>query len=64
MINKQILEKLNQIQIDINLIKQNSINPDSILTSEEEDNLDEALEEYERGEIISLNEIEKERENA
>jgi len=63
-INQQILDELKQIRTDINIIKQSTVDPDTILTSEEENDLDNALEEYKRDEAISLEEIEKERENA
>ena len=58
--NKEILEKLRKLEIDINFIKDNMIDKDCILTSEEEENIDIALKEYENGETISHEELKKE----
>lgn len=44
------------------MIKESLIDSDITLTKEEEDDLDKAFEEYERGETVSLEEIEKTRE--
>jgi len=63
-LNQQILDELKQIRIDINILKDNMVDPDTVLTPEEEEKLDEALDEYEKGETVNLEEIEKERENA
>ena len=59
--NKEILEKLNQLQIDINIIKQNMVDRDCILTPEEEERHEESLAELERGETFTFEDIEKER---
>ncbi|MBS3080898.1 hypothetical protein J4221_05480 [Candidatus Pacearchaeota archaeon] len=61
-INKEILERLKRIEIDLDMIKESLIDSDITLTKEEEDDLDKAFEEYERGETVSLEEIEKTRE--
>ena len=58
--NNEILEKLNQIQIDINIIKQNTIDFDAILTPEEEARHEESLAELEKGETISHSDLKKE----
>ena len=47
-INNQILNELKQLRIDINIIKQNTINSDTILTDNEEKEISKALEEYEK----------------
>ncbi|MBT3691494.1 hypothetical protein HOD75_02965 [archaeon] len=62
-INQEILNKLNQIQIDINILKGDK-DSNNVLTSEEEEEVDKAVGEYQRGESISLDEIKRERENA
>ena len=61
---QQILDELKTMKIDIEFIKENVVDMDTILTSEEEMRLNESLEEFQRGETISLKEIEKERKNA
>ena len=58
--NQEILRKLNKIQIDIDFLKSRIIDPDCILTPEEEEELEEARREYERGETTSLEDFEKE----
>jgi len=58
--NQQILEKLNKIQIDINMIKENMIDVDCILTPEEEARHEESLAELEQGETISHEDLKKE----
>jgi len=63
-INQEVLRKLNQIQIDINFIKGNMIDSDVVLTSEEKEGLDTAMDEYRRGEVVILEEIEVARKNA
>jgi len=60
-INNQILNELKQLRIDINIIKQNTINSDTILTDNEEKEISKALEEYEKGETFSLEDVERER---
>jgi len=63
-INQEVSRKLNQIQIDINFIKGNMIDSDVVLTSEEKEGLDTAMDEYRRGEVVILEEIEVARKNA
>ncbi len=62
--NQEILNKLDKLQIDINFIKKNMQDPAISLTPGEEERLDNAMEEYEIGETVSLEEIKRERENA
>ena len=58
--NQEILRKLDKIQIDINFLKNHIVDPDCILTPEEEENLDESLEEFRQGKTTSLEDFEKE----
>ena len=60
---QQILNELRTIKIDIEFIKQNVVDVDSVLTSGEEERLNESLEEFERGKTISIVEFEKEIQN-
>ena len=60
--NKEILRRLDKIQIDVNFIKNNMIDADCVLTDEEKNELEEARKEYERGETTSLEDFEKEME--
>ena len=63
--HNEIIEKLNQLQSDIEVLKQRlPVDPDTIMTEEEEKELEEALEAYKRGETYTLEDIERERENA
>jgi len=59
--NKEVLERLMKLQADIDFIKKNLIDADCILSPEENERLDTSLEEYDRGEIFSLEDIEKKR---
>ena len=61
--NEKILEELKKLRIDVDILK-GKIDQDFFLTSEEEDRLDEALEEYEAGKAVSIQEIEKKRKDA
>jgi len=62
-LNKEILEELKKIRIDINILKENTIDPDTILTPEEEAIHKQGLKELENGETFTLEDIEKERKN-
>ena len=62
-----LMDEIRQLRIDINLIKDNianNDNDDNVLTMEEEKRLDQAMDEYKRGEAITLEEIEVARKNA
>jgi len=61
---KDIMNEIKQLRIDVNIIKKNIADSDSILTDEEEANLNQAMEEYKNGETVSLEEIEVSRKNA
>jgi hypothetical protein len=58
----KILNELKEIRIDINFIKNNMVDVDCILTSDEKSELEEARGEFERGETTSLEDFEKEME--
>lgn len=58
--NQEILRRLDKIQIDINILKNHVIDPDCILTEEEEERLDESLEEFRQGKTTSLEDFKKE----
>ena len=59
-----LMNEIKKIRVDVNIIKKNTIDSDSILTSKEEKIHEQGLLEYERGETVSLDEIEIERKNA
>lgn len=58
----KILNELKEIRIDINFIKNNMVDVDCILTSDEKAELEEARKEFERGETTSLEDFKKEME--
>ncbi len=62
--NKEILEELKKLRIDVEILKERLIDQDEMLTSEEKEIVDNAFEEYKRGETVSLQEIEKARKHA
>jgi len=57
---EQILNKLNEIKIEIEFIKEHMVDVDTILTPEEEKLLDESIENYKQGKTKSLAQIKKE----
>jgi len=59
--NQEILKKLNQLQIEINIIKENMIDADTILIPKENERHEESLEELEKGETFTFEDVEKER---
>ena len=63
MANGQIMQELKEIKIDLDFIKEHMIDVDTILTPEEEIELNESLEELEKGETFSLNVIKEDRKN-
>ena len=62
--NDEILERLEQIQIDISFIKNNVVDLDTVMTVEEEARHEEGLRGFDKGETFSLEDIKRERENA
>ena len=62
--NPQILEELKVIKKDLDYIKEHMVDADTILTPEEEIELDESLKELEEGKTFSFDSIRKDRENA
>lgn len=59
---QQVMEKLDVIKADVDFIKKHAvlIDPDTILTKEEEKITDEALKEYKEGKTTSLEDLKKE----
>jgi len=58
--NKQIINELKNIKIDINFIKQHMIDVDSIMTKEDYEALKEYEKEKREGKLISHEELKKE----
>lgn len=57
---QEILMRLDKLQEDMNLIKLNVVDPDCVLDEDDIEALKKADEEFENGETISLEELEKE----
>lgn len=57
--SQEIMKKLNKLQEDMNFIKCNIVDPDCILNEDDLKALKLAEEEYKRGELVSLEDIEK-----
>jgi len=53
-------EELKAIRADLDYIKEHMIDVDTILTPEEKERLDEAIEEYNSGKAVSLEDFEEE----
>ena len=60
----KIYETLIELRREVNFIKNHMIDVDTILTAEENIELDESLKELEEGKTFSLEDIKKDRENA
>jgi uncharacterized membrane protein YgcG len=60
----KIYETLVALKREVDFIKNHMVDVDSILTSEENTELDESLKELEEGKTFSLEDIKKDRENA
>ena len=56
---KQLFEELKAIRKDLNYIKNNMVDRDMVLTSEEEKRLNISIEEYKKGKAISLENFKK-----
>ena len=61
---EKITFELNAIRKDLDYIKKHMVDIDTVLTPDEEARLEESLEEYKKGKAISLDDFEKEMENA
>jgi hypothetical protein len=59
-INNEILNELKQLRMDVNILKQNTLDSDTILTDEEEEILEESYENEKNGELISSEDLKKE----
>lgn len=60
----KIYETLIELRREVDFIKNHMVDVDTILTSEENIELDESLKELEEGKTFSLEDIKKDRENA
>ncbi len=60
---KQVMEKLDTIKSELDFIKKHMVDADTILTSKEEERLEESLENLKEGRTTSLEEFEKEMKN-
>ena len=56
---QQMTEELKAIRTDLDYIKKHMVDVDTILTPEEEERLDEAVEEYKSEKAVSLEDFEK-----
>ena len=57
----EVMNELKRISIQIEAIKETVLDPDTLLTVDEEKRLDDSLRGYEKGETFSLEAIEKAR---
>jgi hypothetical protein len=55
---KEILKELRTIRIDIEILKENILDSDSVLTAKEKLKFDNSMEEFKRGECFSLKDLE------
>jgi hypothetical protein len=60
-IEKKIIEELKAIRRDLDFIKEHMVDIDTILTSEEEKILEEAVKEFREGKAAKLEKLESER---
>ena len=60
MADSEVLAELKAIREDVEYIKEHMLDIDTILTTEEERILKESLEEYRRGETVTLDDLERE----
>ena len=60
----QIMQELREIKMDLDFIKKHMVDVDTILTPEEEVELNEGLRELEKGKTFSFDIIKKDRKNA
>ena len=59
-----LMGEIKQLRIDVDIIKDNIVNGDGVLTAEEGVRFDQAMDEYRKGETVALEEIEVARKNA
>lgn len=64
MVEKQIMEELKEIKSELNFIKEHMVDVDTVLTPEENIEIDESLKELKEGKTFSLDIIRKDRKNA
>lgn len=63
MANEQLLKELKEIKTDLDFIKEHMVDVDTVLTPEEELELEKSLEELKEGRTFSLDTIKKDRKN-
>ena len=61
MIEAELLEELKAIRQDLKYIKEHMVDKEMLLSPSEEDMVREAIEEYERGETITLTDLKRDR---
>lgn len=61
---REIYDKLLELQKEVNIIKNRVFDEDTIMTPEEEVQFERAMKELEEGQTFSIEDIEKDRENA
>jgi uncharacterized membrane protein YgcG len=59
-LEKHIWEELKAIRLELAYIKEHMVDADTLLTSEEEELLEESLKEFEKGEATRLEDFENE----
>ena len=57
---EEILRKLAKLQVDMDYLKSNIVNDDSVLTEDDLEAIDEAEKEYKEGRTISHEQLKKE----
>ena len=57
---KQVMEKLDVIKSELDFIKTHMFDPDTIMTTEEEERFERAMQEFKEGKTISLEALKKE----
>ncbi len=57
---KQILMKLDEIKSELDFIKQNMVNPDSILDEDDRSAILRARQEFKEGKTVSMDKLKKE----
>lgn len=59
-----VYKELKTVKKDVRFIKEHMIDPDTVLTPEEEKRFEESMKEYQDGKAVSLEDFEKEMEHA
>ncbi len=56
-----VMNELKQMRVEIEIIRDTVLDPDALLTVDEEKRLDDSLRRYDKGETFSLGDIEEAR---